>query len=335
MLSIDQIKSLDLEISSYCIASCPMCPRNFYGMKHNAGYPITNITIKDFKKIFSKSFVSQLEYVKFNGNFGDFNMNPDSEKIVNYLRTYSPNAILEIHTNGSSRNKNFWASLAQSDPIIHFDIDGLEDTHNLYRIGTSFEKILSNAKAFIRAGGRAVWKMLVFDHNKHQITECEQRAKEFGFLDFQTANDGRDNAYAFNDKGEYTHTIGKPPHSQPDHALTLMKWKKEHYRDNNEYLKQPKKIIDCFAKKNNRIYMSSNGDVYPCCWLGFSPNTYDEELHTGNSQLKLLMKNVQNNAVLHGLATAIEWFNLIEESWKQATFQSGKLYRCDMYCGKN
>ena len=335
MLSIDKIKSLDLEISSYCIASCPMCPRNFYGMKHNAGYPVTNVTMADFQNVFPSSFVSQIEYVKFNGNFGDFNMNPDSGQILNYLRTHSPDVVLEVHTNGSSRNTEFWSELAQSDPVIFFDIDGLEDTHHLYRIGTSFEKILQNAEAFINAGGRAIWKMIVFDHNRHQIQQCRDRAKDLGFVDFRTVNDGRNDAYVFDPAGNFMHVIGRPGHPPVPHASTLMNWKKEHNRNKKDYLKKPKNKIDCIAKKTNRIYMSSNGDIYPCCWLGFSPLTYDEELHSGNDQLKVLMKNVKNNAITHGLETAMEWFNLIEESWKKDSFQSGKLYRCDLYCGKN
>ena len=335
MLSIDEINSLDLEISSYCIASCPMCPRNFYGMKHNAGYPVNNITIEDFKKIFYPEFVSNLDYVKFNGNFGDFNMNPDGEHILNYLRQHSPAITLEVHTNGSSRNSEFWSALSNSDPIVYFDIDGLEDTHHLHRIGTSFKKILQNAQTFIQSGGRAVWKMLVFEHNKHQIEECRIKAEQMGFIDFKIMNDDRNHAHVFNEQGQYTHTIGKPNYPLPADAQTLMKWKKDYYKTNEELSKVPRKTIDCLAKKNNRIYMSSTGDIYPCCWLGFSPSTYDEELHIGNNQLKSLMKTVKNNAVTHGLKTAIEWFNLVEESWKKENFHSGKLYRCDMYCGKN
>jgi hypothetical protein len=129
--------------------------------------------------------------------------------------------------------------------------------------------------------------------------------------------------------------IGKPSHPPVDNASTLMRWKREDYRANTEYIKKPKNKINCMAKKNNRIYMSSNGDLYPCCWLGFSPKTYDEELYIGNDQLKALMENVQNNAITHGLENAIGWFNLIEESWSKKTFKDGKLYRCDMYCGKN
>jgi hypothetical protein len=335
MLSMNEIKSLDLEISSFCIASCPMCPRNFQGMKYNAGYPVTNITIDDFKRVFSQTFVKQLDYVKFNGNFGDFNMNPHSADILMYLREHNPKAKFEVHTNGSSRNTEFWSSLVETDPVIFFDIDGLEDTHSRHRIGTSFEKILLNAQSFIDAGGRAVWKMIVFDHNRHQVEDCRGLAKELGFVDFQILNDGRDDAYVFDDEGNTAYVIGKPSHPPVDNASTLMRWKREDYRANTEYIKKPKNKINCMAKKNNRIYMSSNGDLYPCCWLGFSPKTYDEELYIGNDQLKALMENVQNNAITHGLENAIGWFNLIEESWSKKTFKDGKLYRCDMYCGKN
>lgn len=335
MLSIDRINSLDLEISSFCVASCPMCPRNFFGMEHNAGYPVTNIRIDDFKKIFSESFLSQIDFVRFNGNFGDFNMNPDAEKILSYLRHSNAKIKLEIHTNGSARSSKFWSALAESDPLICFALDGLEDTHCLHRLGTSFEKILKNSSAFIAAGGRAAWKMIVFEHNKHQIEECRNKAKQLGFQHFKTCNDGREHAAVFDPKGKLTHVIGKPTHPQTDNAQELMKWKREYYNNPIKYTNTPKNKIECLAKKNKMIFMASNGDIYPCCWLGIAPRTYDEELHLGNSQLKSLMKDVKNNAIKYGLDTAIAWFNLVEESWKKHTFESGKLYRCDMYCGKN
>jgi hypothetical protein len=47
------------------------------------------------------------------------------------------------------------------------------------------------------------------------------------------------------------------------------------------------------------------------------------------------MKDVKNNAITNGLQKAIQWFNLIEASWRKDNFKTGKLYRCDLYCGKN
>ena len=332
MLSVDQITSLDLEISSYCVASCPMCPRNFFGMKYNAGYPVTNISQKNFQKIFGKKIVNRLEFVRINGNFGDFNMNPEAAQIVEYLREHNKNMDIEIHTNGHSRDTDFWRRLANSNPTVHFDLDGLEDTHHLHRVGTSFSRVIKNAKAFIDAGGQAVWKMIVFDHNEHQVSECRKLARELGFVHFSVDNDGRNDAFVFNKDGSYSHTIGTPSHIKPTDAHELMKWKKQH--DWSSEVKV-KKRIDCQAIRDRRIFMSSNGDIFPCCWLGFAPMKYDEHLHHGNSQLKKLMGDVNNNAITHGLDKAVNWFSLVQDTWRKKTIEEGRLYRCNLYCGKN
>ena len=336
VITINEIESLDLEISSNCVASCPMCPRNFHGMRHNAGYPVTHISKEDFQRIFDPQFMEGIRLVKFNGNFGDFNMNPDAIDIVSYIRRHSIRCEIEIHTNGSSRNTEFWQSLAQYDPILHFDIDGLEDTHTLHRIGTNYETIFQNAKAFIGAGGRAVWKMLVFDHNRHQLSICKSKAHSMGFMGFSSPNDGRDDSYVFDKKGTYSHVIGKPKHGHPGDAQTLMKWKKQYAADNNHYKDTSvKKKISCKAIKDKRIYMAANGEIFPCCWLGFYPRTFDHELLQGNDQVKELLMNAKNNAVEHGLGTAMEWFADIEKSWKRNSFHEGRLFRCNMYCGQD
>ena len=332
MLSVNEIKSLDLEISSHCVASCPMCPRNFYGMKHNGGYPVTNVSLANFTKVFSKKFIMQLESVRFNGNFGDFNMNPEAAEIVEYLRQNNSEMKIEINTNGHSRSKEFYRRLATSDPEIRFDLDGLGDTHHLHRKGTSFQRVLENAKEFINAGGKAVWKMIVFDHNKHQVDECRKLATDLKFNGFIIANDGRNDAFVFKNDGSHSHTIGKPPHRKPLDARELLQWKAAH--DWRSDVKEKKRIV-CQALRDKKIFMSSTGDIYPCCWLGFSPKTYDDKLYYGNGQLKELMGDVKINAISHGLDTALEWFTRVEDSWRKKDFKSGKLYRCDMYCGKN
>ena len=44
--------------------------------------------------------------------------------------------------------------------------------------------IIKNAQAFIDAGGYAVWKMIKFDHNEHQVEDCRALAKNLGFQRF-------------------------------------------------------------------------------------------------------------------------------------------------------
>ena len=52
---------------------------------------------------------------------------------------------------------------------VWFAIDGLEDTHSIYRQGTNWKKIIDNVMTFVDAGGKARWDMLVFQHNEHQV----------------------------------------------------------------------------------------------------------------------------------------------------------------------
>ena len=77
---------------------------------------------------------------------------------------------LSLHTNGGARTPEWWSELpiamGKNHDVI-FGIDGLEDTHSLYRVDTDFNKIIENATTFISNGGEAEWHMLVFKHNEH------------------------------------------------------------------------------------------------------------------------------------------------------------------------
>ena len=74
---------------------------------------------------------------------------------------------------------------------VVWGIDGLEDTNHIYRVGAKWEKIINNAKAFIDAGGIASWQFIEFEHNKHQIEEAKQLAKELGFKEFRLVSSTR------------------------------------------------------------------------------------------------------------------------------------------------
>ena len=67
---------------------------------------------------------------------------------------------------------------------VVFSIDGLEDTNHLYRRNVQWHKVMENAKSFIDAGGLARWRMIVFEHNAHQLKDAEQLSKAMGFGKF-------------------------------------------------------------------------------------------------------------------------------------------------------
>jgi hypothetical protein len=169
MISFNDIRDVHLEISSLCNASCPWCPRTFWGYPYNGGYPETNFTLAHAKQVFTDKFLTQLNSIRINGNFGDIVMNPEGPDIVDYFLSQNSNLQITISTNGGARDQVFWTRLAQSGATVLFCLDGLEDTHHLYRQNTVWSTVIRNAQTFIAAGGHAVWKMIKFDHNLHQI----------------------------------------------------------------------------------------------------------------------------------------------------------------------
>ena len=331
MLKIHEISSLQIELTTRCNARCPMCVRNYRGMDYNDGYPETELRLEDIQRMFPPEFLKQIRNVLFNGNLGDFGLAKDAIEIVKY---FVDNGVghIDISTNGSMRTPSWWAQLALPGVHVGFALDGLADTHYLYRQDTDWHKIIENAQGLIQAGGCAIWRFIPFDHNRHQEKECQRLAKELGFQKFQNIGQGRDRGYVFTRTGEYSHLIGAPyqpsdltdpPTMQvllTDH-LTWTPTRKKHDNDTEDL------TIDCHHKRVKELYVAANGEVYPCCWLGFYPRTM---FHRGNETLKLLVH--ENNALEHGLEHSIEWFNRIEESWQKESIPAGRLYACVETC---
>jgi sulfatase maturation enzyme AslB (radical SAM superfamily) len=185
MIDYTAIRDVHLEVSSLCNASCSWCPRTFWGYPHNGGYPEVNFTLEHAKKVFTENFLTQLISIRINGNFGDIVMNPEGADIVDYFFSINPKLDITISTNGGARDTTFWTQLAKTSATVLFCLDGLEDTHHLYRQNTVWATVIRNAQTFISAGGYAVWKMISFNHNHHQIDNCRALSHRLRFAKFE------------------------------------------------------------------------------------------------------------------------------------------------------
>ena len=336
MININGIKHLHMEFSTLCNSRCPLCPRNANGYPFNNGYKETNLSLDLIKKSFTPEFIRQLKKgILVNGNFGDFVMNPESLDILSYFKSHYSDLSIKISTNGSARSVDFWSDLANLTNEVMFCLDGLEDTHSLYRIDTDYHKILSNANVFMQAGGNAVWKMIKFDHNQHQIESCREISKELGFKRFELVDQGRNSGPVFDKHGNLLHILGDYTGEKSFEILF-------HKKKTDMVLLEDiidniieHKTLTCGTKQNKSIYISSTGDVYPCCYTAFNPETYGHgEYHEAvNAQLAPLIKN--NNALTYTLEECILWFNAVEESWDKSSFEDGKLVCCNDNCGSN
>jgi len=332
MYHFSDVRHVHLEISSLCNAACPLCPRNFYGYPYNDGYVEHNMTLIEAKQIFYPEFVQQLDAMYINGNFGDAVMNPETVDIIEYLKLCSPRLSISMSTNAGARDRKYWEKLADLDVKVMFCIDGLEDTHSLYRQNTLYSTVIKNAEIFIAAGGHAVWKMISFDHNQHQRTTAQSLSKQMGFKLFEFVDHERNQAPVFDKHQQLSHTIGKPVNVE-FHRLWKSRTQDEVLLEDILPGRTPKNI-QCRIKKQKSIYISSTGDVYPCCFLGFAPKTYGHGNYhaAANAQFQNFVQ--ENNALEYGLEHSINWFNSIEKTWAIPTFEEGRLVICNDVCGQ-
>jgi MoaA/NifB/PqqE/SkfB family radical SAM enzyme len=194
MYRYDEIKTVHLEMTEACNASCPMCARNLNGGEVNPLLHGAELTIADIEKIFPVEFVKQLDRLYMCGNYGDPAVARDTLEAFAYFREHNSKINLSMHTNGSMKRPEWWAELAGvigRNGYVIFGLDGLEDTNHLYRQGTVWPKIMENVKAFIAAGGRARWDYIVFAHNEHQVEAAEELSKQMGFEKFNVKKSNR------------------------------------------------------------------------------------------------------------------------------------------------
>jgi len=334
MYNFKDIQHLHLEISSFCNAACPLCPRNFYGYPFNDGYIEHNMTLDEVHKIFPETFIKQLTGISINGNFGDSVMNKQTPDIVEYFRKSNPTVDILMDTNGGAGTNNFWQRLAQAGCRIRFSIDGLEDTNHLYRQNVQWTTVMKNVKTFFDAGGSAIWKVIVFDHNKHQIDKIKILAKELGFQQVQVDDCGRNTGPVFDKNGNLVHIMGQVDITDFKFLLNRRQTAELMLEDITEN-RTPKKI-SCYVSETKRksVYVNSVGEVYPCCKLGFSPKTYGHGAYhaVANAQFKDFIQ--ENNALEYGLEHSIKWFDKIKKTWNIPTFEQGRLIICNDVCGQ-
>lgn len=346
MLKLSEIRQLHIELTTRCNARCPMCMRNYRGSEFNSGYPICELSLTDFKHIVTPELLAQLiqtekpinglvpkvfgfRGITFNGNLGDFASARDAVDIVEYITEHQ--VPVHINTNGSLRSPDWWSRLALPNVTVGFAIDGMADTHKLYRQDTDWYRIIDHAQALIAAGGRAIWRFVPFEHNRHQEQECRKMARDLGFFGFENIYDGRDRGPVFTRDGKFSHAIGPAETGEVPPIEALLEshitwYDAKTFRSHKDI---PDLTMSCIHKKNQEIYIAADGSVYPCCFLGFYPHTMS---HPGNKELAPLVQ--ENNALQYPLEHCLEWFESVEQAWGKPSIAEGRPYQCVSTCGK-
>lgn len=359
MFKFDEIELVHLELTTRCNALCPMCRRTAFGGVA-PGLAMRDLSSSEIKAIFAPDFVRQLRQIDLCGVHGDPVAARSFNQALAWFRQVNPGLAIEVYTNGALRPARWWADLARGSPMLKvvFAIDGLGDTHEIYRRGASFDKVAENARAFIDAGGRAQWDFLVFRHNEHQVDEARRRAREWGFTAFvpkfsgrfyrrfyendpQFADDEKADRFPIHDRhGQIAGTL--EPSSNPAYVNPVFAGMAEHFaRDGSLLPHWDKTDICCSAIDSHSIFVAADGTVFPCCW------TYGASLYRAvyriddplDNQVEDLLGRCGGREAIDGRRIAIRdicksaFFQEIARSWERKTLASGKLKICARMCG--
>lgn len=230
------IDKLHIELTTYCNAACPVCARNEVG-----AFPLIHLSINKLENI-SQNILNKFKKIHVCGSYGDPILHPNFFEFLDYF-IQNTTAIIEISTNGNPRKPEWWKTLGEklgNRGHVIFGLDGLEDTHAVYRKNTDFNKIIENVIGFMSGGGHAWWQFIPFKHNEHQIIAAKKLSQKLGFKHFFLKDER--------------------------HPELFESWSKPRISFDEE------QSLDTIASRclfsNGTVYMQADGNFLPCCYIG-------------------------------------------------------------------
>lgn len=245
IFSLDNVKRIELGLINSCILKCPMCLRFEVHSENLVNGVFLNFdtvvqVLDQFKNLTKMDLV---------GSVSEPLLYPDFLKLIDYAK--SRNISLKISTNGNVKDKKFWKALGEKlkpADIIRFAIDGsTQEIHQIYRVGGSLSRVLENhAELKSNSGATTVLQFIIFEHNKDDLGNVEKLFIENGFNILEKIESGE--------------SVTKT-----DDGVVPRTELQERYEKLKEMtMRNQLANFDCFAKKNDQIYINHLGNVLPC-----------------------------------------------------------------------
>lgn len=328
---------IQFEISSMCNALCLGCVRTDTRTFNNPKSKVPKkqlVSISTVVELLTSKSMSTVTNIEFCGTIDEPMMHPDFLEMLEAINNINPGFYrVVIHTNAGVRSTDDWTRLAVilnkfKSHSVKFGIDGLEDTHAIYRQNTDFNKIIDNAKAFIAANGNAEWQYLIFPWNSHQVDTARELSKEYKFKLFIERYDRSDATKIGLEKIEAL----KKTATKPQTANIM--------RPLDDYIKNQKnEPIDCYYKTHNMYFVSHDSKLWPCCFIAngfFSLNSSASEFlnkrifeHYGDD-----FNDLTEHSVEEILASDFYTSDLVDSWMHQVGLgKKDKVSRCAETCG--
>ena len=266
-LATNQIRRLQIELTNYCNAACPLCDRENLTKEQLNN---TAISFEKIRSIITNDDWSDLNQIHLCGNYDEPTIHPDCMDIVKWLiGNTSAKTEIRIASNGGTRDESFWKELGElSDKYrvnhkdnersrlsVIFGIDGLEDTNHIYRKNVRWDHLKRNFECYIENGGYAEWQFICFEHNIHQLDKVQTLAKKWNFKKFKVIN-------TFRNVDQHQDDV------VPADVSSKLKNKDLKEEKQRSLSRIDCKALDKESALDRSLFINHLGVVTPCCWMG-------------------------------------------------------------------
>lgn len=169
-------EDLEIELSSFCNAKCPLCYRNNINFRNH--YP--RFFERDFNELKNQlDMFTNVKWIRLVGTISEPTLYSNFLELCKYCVTRNWN--IEICTNGDTNNEIFWKSLGkilrETDKVFFTICGSTQETHEIYRKGTNLNNILLNA-SYLRQERKIDYAQIIrFSYNSNDIDSIDFKNK--------------------------------------------------------------------------------------------------------------------------------------------------------------
>jgi MoaA/NifB/PqqE/SkfB family radical SAM enzyme len=254
---------IQISLSTKCNIHCRFCLKE--KLREDFGF-VENIDMDTDLAL--KIVEYKCDKIQICSNRGEALVHPDLDMI---LRRAVDNNKIDFVTNASLKNEKWWKDLGYlfgNRNSVIFPLDGVGNKSHKKHRQSDFYTVLRNIEAYVNAGGKAIWRYIVFEHNQHQIELAREISKNLG-VDFNVMK---------------SHTY--------DDVLR-----------NPTEISQRKSNQLYFPCDNQEVYVNVKGYLFPCCFManvfGNEPlrKRHHEKELVRLFEKEMVMLNLKNSSI--------------------------------------
>ena len=291
-----------IEISSKCTLRCPRCSRQ----EVPNGLVNTELSLPFFRKNFNADFVQQhVQKITFCGDDGDPIYAHDLIPVITYFKSIKPEIQIVIVTNGSHKKQEWWQRLAMvlnANDHVHFSIDGWDQESNeKYRVNSDWNSTMLGIRMLSESSDcYMTWAAIAFKFNQHKLHVMKDLAHDLGMDRFQLTRSTK--------FGSIYPNYGNADELEPsaDLVSSSLRFEREitNITDRRcpddastaaglfHAAQQHNGVLPLCAVGNKGMFINSQGDLFPCCWVANRYSHNNEWLQRGR-EFNLKQRSMQ------------------------------------------